>query len=102
VTGQTRNVTTVAARPRQTESDHVTTDADLIREMTRMANLDRLMQCREDAYNEMRRVVPQLAGDPSRMGRLTSRQVAATELFEGLDAAIRDFRSANRGLALSY
>lgn len=59
----------------------------------RMANLDLLMDCRENAYDEMRRLVPGLAWSAEERAELSLAQRAATERFEELNRQVRSFRS---------
>jgi hypothetical protein len=59
----------------------------------RMASLDLLMSSREDAYDEMRRLVPGLAWSAAERVELTVRQRVATERFEELNRQVRGFRS---------
>lgn len=59
----------------------------------RMANLDLLMDRREDAYEAMRRLVPGLAWSLAERAEMTALQLAATERFEELNRQVRSFRS---------
>jgi hypothetical protein len=55
-------------------------------------NLDRLISYRDEAYNVMRSMVPQLDRGPVDRGQLTTDQCEAMEMFERLEAVVHNAR----------